>query len=120
MNRRLKIAISTPLILIGIYVGTFSCYWFLSPSKVTMWQGRTVREVSFQTRFDSTWRPAFWFVEHVGGYFNYQYAGGIESDIYIFTKFLDTPNNSPEPPPIAHFVPHSRLTVLAARLSFCR
>jgi len=30
------------------------------------------------------------------------------------------PNNSPEPPPIVLFVPRSRLTRLAARLSFCR
>jgi len=30
------------------------------------------------------------------------------------------PNNSPEPPPIVDSVPHSRLTVFAARLSFCR
>jgi hypothetical protein len=29
-------------------------------------------------------------------------------------------NNSPEPTPIAVAVPHSRLTDLAARLSFCR
>jgi hypothetical protein len=30
------------------------------------------------------------------------------------------PNNSPEPPPIAISVPHSRLTDMAAGLSFCR
>jgi hypothetical protein len=30
------------------------------------------------------------------------------------------PNNSPEPPPIDALNPHSRLTGLAARLSFCR
>jgi hypothetical protein len=30
------------------------------------------------------------------------------------------PNNSPEPPPIDALVPPSRLTDLAARLSFCR
>jgi hypothetical protein len=30
------------------------------------------------------------------------------------------PNNSPEPTPIALSVPLSRLTELAARLSFCR
>jgi hypothetical protein len=30
------------------------------------------------------------------------------------------PNNSPEPKPIAPWIPHSRLTDLAARLSFCR
>jgi hypothetical protein len=30
------------------------------------------------------------------------------------------PNNSPEPPPIDAVSPHLRLTVLAARLSFCR
>jgi hypothetical protein len=33
---------------------------------------------------------------------------------------IEPPNNSPEPPPIAVSVPHSRLTRLAARLSFCR
>jgi hypothetical protein len=30
------------------------------------------------------------------------------------------PNNSPEPPPIGAMSSHSRLTGLAARLSFCR
>jgi hypothetical protein len=30
------------------------------------------------------------------------------------------PNNSPEPPPITFSIPHSRLTVSTARLSFCR
>ena len=30
------------------------------------------------------------------------------------------PNNLPEPPPVGVMSPHSRLTVLAARLSFCR
>jgi hypothetical protein len=30
------------------------------------------------------------------------------------------PKNSPEPPPIADSIPHSRLTDWAARLSFCR
>jgi hypothetical protein len=37
-----------------------------------------------------------------------------------FTNKPMMPNNSPEPPPIASSVPHSRLTVMAARLSFCR
>jgi hypothetical protein len=37
-----------------------------------------------------------------------------------FVAQNDTPNNSPEPPPIALFVPLSRLTDWAARLSFCR
>jgi hypothetical protein len=35
-------------------------------------------------------------------------------------NMAETPNNSPEPTPIALSVPLSRLTVLAARLSFCR
>jgi hypothetical protein len=33
---------------------------------------------------------------------------------------ISRPNNSPEPPPIGGASPHSRLTELAARLSFCR
>jgi hypothetical protein len=42
--------------------------------------------------------------------------------LYLICMFVTKlpPNNSPEPPPIAFSVPHSRLTVLAARLSFCR
>jgi hypothetical protein len=36
------------------------------------------------------------------------------------TKMILMPNNSPEPTPITRSVPHSRLTVTAARLSFCR
>ena len=35
-------------------------------------------------------------------------------------KIKTPPNNLPEPPPIARSVPHSRLTGVAARLSFCR
>ena len=38
----------------------------------------------------------------------------------INLQLTATPNNSPEPPPIKLPVPHSRLTDLAARLSFCR
>jgi hypothetical protein len=34
-------------------------------------------------------------------------------------SFIHAPNNSPEPTPIMLSVPHSRLTVTAARLSFC-
>jgi hypothetical protein len=37
-----------------------------------------------------------------------------------FHRTVIRPNNSPEPPPITFSVPHSRLTDVAARLSFCR
>jgi hypothetical protein len=98
----LKIAIGTPFVLIGIYIGTFSCCWFLSPSQVILRQDRKVREVSFRTIDDGIWRPAFWFVEHVSGYENYQYAAGMENgDIYVFTKFLDEPNEQ-EPKATTH------------------
>jgi hypothetical protein len=92
MGHCLKIAIITPLVLIGVYTATFSCYWFLSPSDVTVWQGRKAREVSFRTSIPVYWRPAFWFVERACRYENYQFAGGIYYNIYVFTKFLDSPN----------------------------
>jgi len=38
----------------------------------------------------------------------------------IMQSHKSPPNNSPEPPPIGAASPHSRLTVMAARLSFCR
>jgi hypothetical protein len=50
-------------------------------------------------------------------------ASGFTIAVLLQRKRLKTtvlPNNSPEPPPIADSVPHSRLTVIAARLSFCR
>jgi hypothetical protein len=40
--------------------------------------------------------------------------------ILLFCWRTKRPNNSPEPTPIARSVSHSRLTRLAARLSFCR
>ena len=86
---RLKIALITPFVLIGVYCATFSCYWFLSPSKVTMWQGKMMREVSFRTSIHRYWRPALWFVERVCKYENYEQGG----DDYIFRKFLDSPNS---------------------------
>ncbi|GEM_PF-3379763 len=90
----LKIAISAPVVLISFYIGTFSCCWFLSPSSVGSWQGRKVHSVAFQTGIDrKIWDPAFWFVEHVCGYENYESAGGIESSIFVFTKFLDLPKS---------------------------
>jgi hypothetical protein len=87
-NYCLKIALITPLLLIGVYSATFSCYWILSQSKVTASQGRKMRKVSFQTSIHDYWRPAFWFVERVCRYEDYEKGG----DDYIFRKFLDTAN----------------------------
>jgi hypothetical protein len=56
----------------------------------------------------------------------YFVSGARTFDIQHFEKMImdglgfESSNNSPEPPPNAHLVPHSRLTDLAARLSFCR
>jgi len=90
----LKIALITPLVLIGVYTVTFACYWFLSPSQVTAWQGKRLREVSFKTSIPEYWRPAFWSVECIFKYENYQSAGGVYYDILVFRKFLDSPNQS--------------------------
>jgi hypothetical protein len=54
------------------------------------------------------------------------YVGiGFDFKSFVITSltimvFTPPPNNSPEPTPIRVAVPHSRLTWLAARLSFCR
>jgi hypothetical protein len=47
-------------------------------------------------------------------------AGGAYISLKHKFERRDQPNNSPEPPPITLSVPHSRLTVSSARLSFCR
>ncbi len=46
--------------------------------------------------------------------------GKKEAMIVFNESIVHSPNNSPEPPPIRAVSPHSRLTVMAARLSFCR
>ena len=54
------------------------------------------------------------------------YVGiGFDFKSFVITSltimvFTPPPNNSPEPPPMMYSVPPSRLTRLAARLSFCR
>jgi hypothetical protein len=87
MNYCLKIALVTPLFLIGVYSATFSCYWFLSRSEVRVWQGTTTREVHFRTRIYGFWRPAFNVVERVWKYENYETG----CDDHVFSKSLDKP-----------------------------
>lgn len=96
-NYCLKIALITPLVLVAAYTVTFSCYWLLSPSRVTMFQGKKVREVSFKTTLPDCWNPGFWFVERVCKYQETGIADGRYYVGYGFMKILDSPNLSPEP-----------------------
>jgi len=80
------------LVLLAIYVGTFSYWWLRSPARtLTLKDGQQIYEVRFT--FNSLsyhtayiWLPAFWFMEHVRGY---EYVGLIamyDQSIYIYSK----------------------------------
>jgi len=81
-----KSAMVTPVVLIGIYILTFSCYWFLSPSELVVSHERKLRQVEFQTIMSKYWCPGFWFVTHFCGYENSTEAGGWCYEIYVFIK----------------------------------
>jgi hypothetical protein len=72
-RRRNILAVSCSIVLIGIYIGTFSYWWFSSPTKMMMIKGKQVRVVEFHYNSllwhtEVIWVPAFLFVDNICGY----------------------------------------------------
>jgi hypothetical protein len=80
--------------------------WFRMPAELMRRYGAWDLTVSYET---------FWF-SHPD--WKFKRRGWLSKILESFRHRW--PNNSPEPPPITVSVPPSRLTRLAARLSFCR
>ena len=93
MHRGLK-TFATVLVLLLLYVGTFSYWWLSSPARqVTTKDGRQVRVVEFQFNKVSwytqiIWIPAFWFMEHVVGYGEPGFAAAYEHSVLLYVRKL--------------------------------
>lgn len=91
MRRPLNIS-AVLLVLLAVYVGTFSYWWLRSPVKMTTTKsGRQVRVVEFQFNKVSwhtqiIWLPAFWFVEHICGYEEAGFAAMYDQSIQRYAK----------------------------------
>jgi hypothetical protein len=71
----MKISIVVGLVLMMLYIGTFSFWWLRSPVQtITTQSGQQVRIIKFQDDSrvywytQTIWIPAFWFMEHICGY----------------------------------------------------
>ena len=93
MRRVLKIS-AVVIVLLAIYVATFSYWWVRSPAKLmTAKNGRKVRVVEFQ--YNAVlwhtyllWIPAFWFVESFCGYEAGGFAAMEEHSVQRYAKTL--------------------------------
>jgi len=91
-RRRVILWFFASLVLLSVYIGTFSYWWLHSPARtLTLKGGQQIYEVQFTFNWLSyhteiIWLPAFWFMEHVCGY---EYVGLIamyDQSIYIYSK----------------------------------
>ena len=91
MRRALKISVVV-LVLLAIYIGTFSYWWLRSPVKtMTTKSGRQMRVVEFQFNKVSwptytIWVPAFWFMEHVCGYHEAGFMAMYDQSVLRYAK----------------------------------
>ena len=75
------------LALLVIYAGVFS-YWWISASSSVVGRHDVVRvhesDLMYHTR--PIWKPAFWIMEHVGGYRYVGYIAAYEDSGFLFAK----------------------------------
>jgi hypothetical protein len=83
------------LVLLSLYIGTFSYWWLSSPvKKATAKNGRAVRIVEFQFNKVSwytqiIWIPAFWFMEHGVGYQEVGFVAMYDQSIMRYGRYAD-------------------------------
>ncbi len=92
-RRRNILAVFCSILVLGIYIGTFSYWWFSSPTKIEMWKGKQVCFVefhynSFLWHTEIIWVPAFLFVEKVCGYKLAGFAAMEGDSIQEYEKIL--------------------------------
>ena len=90
-RRRIIQAFVGLLVILGVYVGVFSYWWFQNPVTTKTLRGRQVRIVQFRFNAFSwhtrlIWQPAFWFVEHVRGYEMVGYAAMEKDSVIEYLK----------------------------------
>ncbi len=91
MRRILKLGSTSVLSLVLLYAVSFVVWWQTSPVTTMTVQGKQYRSVelhfnAFFWRTQIIWIPAFWFMEHVGGYEFDGFAGMEEHSVIRFTK----------------------------------
>ena len=89
-NRALA-AVGALLILLVLYVAVFSCWWMSAKRKPVFIKGQwhvevQVHQSSLMYYTQPVWKPAFWFVEHVGGYQYAGYTAAMEDSAFVFEK----------------------------------
>ena len=90
MKRALKVAVALSMLL-AVYVGVFSYRWMSAKRTVAAVNGRRHVEVQVHQgdlmyHTESVWKPAFWFMEHVGGYRYVGYIAAMEDSALVYEK----------------------------------
>jgi hypothetical protein len=90
MKRAIKVAV-VPSVLLAVYVGLFSYWWLSAKRTVVMASGQRhvevqVHQTSLMYYTQPIWNPAFWLVEHVGGYEYAGYTAAMEDSAFVYEK----------------------------------
>jgi len=90
MKRALKAAIAL-LVLLAVYVGVFGYWWMSAKRTVTFVNGQRqvvveVHQNDLMYHTQPIWKPAFWFMQHVGGYRYAGYVAAMKDSAFVYEK----------------------------------
>jgi len=90
LKRALKVAVAL-LVLLAVYVGVFSSWWLSAKRTVAVANGQRhvvveVHQSELMYHTQPVWKPAFWFMEHVGGYRYTGYIAAMEDSAFVYEK----------------------------------
>ncbi len=91
MKRALIAVTVAALVFLVSYVGLFSCWWLTGKRTVAVVNGQRqvvvrVRQTDFMYHTQPIWDPAFWFMEHAGGYRYAGYIAAMEDSAFVYAK----------------------------------
>jgi hypothetical protein len=90
INRASK-AVAVLLLLIGLYVATFSYWWISGKRTVVSINGQQhvqvlVHQSDLMYFTQALWGPGFWFMERIGGYRYAGYMAAGEDSAFAYEK----------------------------------
>ena len=91
MKRGFTAVVLAASVCLVAYVGLFSYWWLSAKRSVAFVNGKRqvavrVHQTAFMSHTQPIWNPAFWFMEHVGGYRCGGYIAAMEDSAFVYER----------------------------------
>jgi hypothetical protein len=91
MKNALKAVAVIALVFGAVYVGLFSYWWLTAKRTVAVVSGQRqvviiVHETDLMHHTEPIWKPAFWFMERVGGFRYAGYIAAMEDSAFVYER----------------------------------